>query len=75
MNPIELGLENYTSKFTRSYIAHLLRSNEMLAATLISIHNLHFVVSLVANIRKSMLDGTYLNFKETFLSRYYKDIV
>ncbi len=74
MNPIELGLENYTSKFTRSYVAHLLRSNEMLAATLISIHNLHFVVSLVADIRKSILDGTYFEFKENFLKRYYKNI-
>lgn len=74
MNPIESGLTNYTSTFTRSYIAHLLRANEMLAATLISIHNLHFVVSLVANIRRSMLDGTYFEFKEKFLKRYYKSI-
>jgi queuine tRNA-ribosyltransferase len=72
MNPIDSELTNYTSKFTRSYIAHLLRSNEMLAATLISIHNLHFVVSLVAKIRQSMLDGTYFAFKESFLRRYYK---
>lgn len=73
MLPIEKELTNYSSSFTRSYIAHLLRANEMLAATLISIHNLHFVVNLVANIRKSMLDGTYFEFKEGFLKRYYKN--
>jgi len=73
MLPIEKELTNYSSSFTRSYIAHLLRANEMLAATLISIHNLHFVVSLVANIRKSILDGTYFEFKEGFLKRYYKN--
>jgi len=73
MLPIEKELTNYSSSFTRSYIAHLLRANEMLAATLISIHNLHFVVSLVANIRKSMLDGTYFEFKEGFLKRYHKN--
>lgn len=75
MLPLEPEILNYTSSYTRSYIAHLLRSNEMLAATLISIHNLHFIVSLVASIRKSMLDGTYFEFKENFLKRYYKDIV
>ncbi len=74
MLSIEPGLANYTSTFTRSYIAHLLRSNEMLAATLISIHNLHFVVTLVANIRQSILDGTYAQFKEQFLNRYYKNV-
>jgi len=75
MRPIDSEITNYTATFTRSYIAHLLRANEMLAATLISIHNLHFVVSLVANIRQSILDGTYFEFKEKFLKRYYKDIV
>ena len=72
MLSIEPELNNYTSSFTRSYIAHLLRANEMLAATLISIHNLHFIVGLVARIRASMLDGTYFEFKKSFLKRYYK---
>ncbi len=72
MLSIEPELKNYTSSFTRSYIAHLLRSNEMLAATLISIHNLHFIVGLVARIRSTMLDGSYFEFKKSFLQRYYK---
>lgn len=75
MLSIEPELVNYSSSFTRSYIAHLLRSNEMLAATLISIHNLNFIVALVANIRQSILDGTYFEYKEKFLKRYYKERV
>ncbi len=74
MLPIDPEIKNYTSSFTRSYIAHLLRSNEMLAATLISIHNLHFVVSLVANIRQHVLNGTYFDYKRSFLKRYYKSV-
>lgn len=72
MLPIEPMLTNYSSVFTRSYIAHLLRANEMLAATLLSIHNLHFIVSLVSGIRASILNGTYSEYKERILSRYYK---
>lgn len=72
MSPIDPEIKNYTSSFTRSYIAHLLRSKEILAATLISIHNLHFIVTLVADIRQSILDGNYYEFKDTFLKRYYK---
>lgn len=72
MSPIDPEVKNYTSAFTRSYIAHLLRSKEILAATLISIHNLHFIVTLVANIRQSILDGNYYEFKDAFLKRYYK---
>lgn len=72
MSSIDPEIKNYTSAFTKSYIAHLLRSKEILAATLLSIHNLHFIITLVENIRQSMLDGTYYEFKDSFLKRYYK---
>jgi queuine tRNA-ribosyltransferase len=42
----------------------------MLAGTLASIHNLHFLVHLVADMRQAILSGTFVNFKESFLSRY-----
>lgn len=56
--------------FTRAYLAHLFRAGEMLGARLASIHNLHFIVSLVKNIRQSILDGTYIQYKEDFLRTY-----
>lgn len=62
----------YTCKnYTRAYISHLFRSNEMLAGTLGSIHNLRFLVSLVDQIREAILDGTFDTLKATFLKRYY----
>ncbi len=58
------------SNYTRAYLAHLFRSDEMLGARLASIHNLYFIVNLVKNIRQAIIDGTYLTFKEDFLRRY-----
>lgn len=56
--------------FSRAYIAHLFRGDEMLAGTLASIHNLHFIVSLVARIRNSILEDSFYQFKESFLYSY-----
>lgn len=58
--------------YTKSYLAHLFRSHEMLAATLASMHNLHFIVSLVKDIRQTILDGTFFEYKEKFIKQYYK---
>ncbi len=60
-------------KYTAAYLAHLFRSHEMLAATLASIHNLHFIISLVEKIRLSLLDGTYTEFKKKFLADFYSE--
>ena len=69
--PIESDCDCYTCKnYTRSYIAHLFHGKEMLAGTLASIHNLHFLVSLVDTIRESILNDTFFVYKETFLEKY-----
>lgn len=71
--PIDSSCGCYTCKnYTRAYIAHLFRSEEMLAATLASIHNLYFITTLVDKIRESMGNGGYNSFKLDFLSKYYK---
>jgi queuine tRNA-ribosyltransferase len=72
-SPIEKDCKCYTClNFTRAYLAHLFRSKEMLAATLASIHNLHFINDLISKIRESILNGDFFKLKEKFLSRYYK---
>lgn len=70
--PLDPETDNYTSQYTRAYIHHLFKAKESLAATLCTIHNEQFIVSLVAKIRQSMIDGTYWDFKEEFLGRYYR---
>jgi queuine tRNA-ribosyltransferase len=73
LDPIESDCGCYTCKsYTRSYLSHLFRSDEMLAGTLASIHNLYFINKLVADIRQSLIDEKFYEFKEQFMSQYYK---
>jgi queuine tRNA-ribosyltransferase len=71
LSPIDENCECYTCKnFTKAYIAHLFHGKEMLAGTLASIHNIHFIVNLVKKIRQSILDGNFKEYKESFLVKY-----
>ncbi len=50
--PLVEGLDNYTCRnFSRAYLRHLVMANEILACTLISLHNVHFYLDLVAQAR------------------------
>jgi queuine tRNA-ribosyltransferase len=70
--PIEQDCQCYTCQHhTRAYLAHLFRGDEMTAATLASIHNLHFILRLVENIRESLLNDTFHTYKKEFLAAYY----
>lgn len=63
----------YTHKYTKAYLSHLFRSDEMLASTLASIHNLKFLTVLCEDARKHLISGTFQEFKNTFIERYYKE--
>ncbi len=70
-SPIEKECRCYTcTSYTAAYIAHLFRGKEMLAATLATIHNLYFIVHLVEDIRQSIIDGRFFEYKEEFLREY-----
>lgn len=56
--------------YTRAYLRHLIKANERLGATLMSIHNEHFIIKLVDDIRSSIEDGTFFDLKKTWLARY-----
>lgn len=55
--------------YTRAYIAHLYRAKEMLAATLVSIHNLHTLVGLAREGREAILGGRWEQFRDSYLPR------
>ncbi|WP_152364287.1 tRNA guanosine(34) transglycosylase Tgt [Microlunatus speluncae] len=70
--PIDDECDCYTcAHYTRAYLHHLFKAGEMLASTLCTIHNERFIISLVDRIRDSIEDGSYADFKITFLKRYY----
>ncbi len=59
-SPIDPDCECYTcTNFSRSYLRHLIIAEEMLASTLISIHNIFTLTSLVRTLRKSILDKKF----------------
>lgn len=57
--------------YTRAYLHHLFKTDEITAKILASIHNEHFVVHLTDQIRESIKNDTFFDFKQDFLSRYY----
>lgn len=74
LEPIEHGCNCHTCiSYTSAYLNHLFRAREMLAATLATIHNLYFLNSLMSNIRQSILDSKFHEFKEEFLHTYKFD--
>ena len=73
--PIDAGCGCYTCQnFSRAYVAHLFRANEMLAGTLASIHNLYFIIHMVDRMRATMASGDFMAYKKDFLESYYKKI-
>lgn len=74
--PIDSECSCYTcANYTRAYVNHLQRSDEVLGLTLASIHNEFFVVNTVDRIRQSLIDGTFFELKNTFLNRYYGGVL
>ncbi|WP_370592554.1 tRNA guanosine(34) transglycosylase Tgt [Rothia sp. ZJ1223] len=70
--PIFEGCDCYTCKhYTKAYIHHLFKADERLSATLASIHNERFIVKMVDDARIAIDNGTYFEYRDEFLGRYY----
>ncbi len=67
-SPIDETCTCYTCRnFTRGYLRHLIIAREMLASTLLSIHNLHTLIQLAADIRQAILGGYFNRFAKDYL--------
>lgn len=68
--PIEEFCHCYTCQnFSRAYIRHLISAKEMLSATLLSIHNLHILITLMDDIRQAILAGQFTDFSESYFQQ------
>ncbi len=69
--PLVEGLPNYTCQnFTRAYLRHLLVAKEILAATLLTIHNLHFYLDLMNQARHHLQKGDYDTWHLKWIATY-----
>lgn len=59
--------------FTKAYLRHLVNCNEILAAELLSIHNIHFLLKLMENTRNAINNGNFAEFKAEFYEKYYQN--
>jgi queuine tRNA-ribosyltransferase len=67
--PIDETCTCYTCRhFTRSYLRHLIVAKEMLAATLLSVHNLHTLLKLADDMRQAIFEGRFERFATDLLA-------
>lgn len=69
--PIEENCECYACKnYTKAYIRHLIICGESLGGTLLSIHNIRFLIKLTEELREAIKTDTLLDYKDEFLKKY-----
>ena len=65
--PIEESCGCYTCRnYTRAYIRHLYKSEELLAFRLVTIHNLYFLLQFMRDMREAIVQGNFFEFREHF---------
>jgi queuine tRNA-ribosyltransferase len=74
-NPIDDHCQCYTClNFSRAYIRHLIIAKEMLSATLLSIHNLHTLITLMNDIRQAILEDQFSDFYDSYIQRRSQEV-
>ena len=70
--PLDNNCDCHTCKnFSRAYLHHLFKAQEILGLMLLSLHNIHFYITLMKNIRNSIKLREFDKFEKIFLDKYY----
>ncbi|MFZ3172265.1 MAG: tRNA guanosine(34) transglycosylase Tgt [Carboxydocellales bacterium] len=70
-SPLDPECGCYTcQKYSRAYLRHLFKAEEILGLRLLTIHNLFFLIQLMANMRTAILEDRFLAFREKFYVKY-----
>ena len=73
--PLDPNCDCYACKnYTRAYIRHLHKCDEIFGKTLLSVHNINFLLQLSKDIRTAIQEDRLLDFKEEFLDKYGRDV-
>ena len=69
--PLDSECDCYTCRnYSKAYLRHMFKSGEMLSAMLLSNHNLHFLLNMMENIRKSIEEDRFTQYKKEFYDKY-----
>ncbi len=69
--PIDPDCDCYACKnYTRAYVRHLIKADEIMGGRLLSLHNIRFLERLAADIRQAILEDRYEDFRKEFMSQY-----
>jgi queuine tRNA-ribosyltransferase len=68
--PVDVACSCYTCRnYSRAYLRHLFMAREILASNLNSIHNLHYYVGLMADIRRAIAEDRFVQFRKEFYAK------
>jgi queuine tRNA-ribosyltransferase len=69
--PVEEGCTCYCcANFTRAYVRHLIVAEEILASVLLTIHNIHLLLTLMREMRAAILENAFESYAQNFLENY-----
>ncbi|MDO4721037.1 MAG: tRNA guanosine(34) transglycosylase Tgt [Peptostreptococcaceae bacterium] len=72
LSPLDSHCGCYACRnYSRAYIRHLVKADEILASRLLTTHNLHFLLELMKEIRLAIMEDRLLDFRREFFARYY----
>ncbi len=70
-SPIEEGCDCYACRnFSRAYVRHLIKTDEILGGRLLSIHNIRFLHRLTAKIKSAIRQGNLAEYREEFFKNF-----
>lgn len=71
-SPLDPACDCYTCRhYSRAYLRHLIKSDETFGFRLTTIHNLHFLITLMKRVRQAILQDRLLDFRREFFESYY----
>lgn len=70
--PLENECDCYACKhYTKAYIHHLIKCDEVFGARLLSVHNIRFLIRITEDLREAIKNDSILEYREKFIEDYY----